>query len=455
MFKPINFLLVIFFMIAGADCFGQNLYTARGYWEETKKETYSQLHLKQERGETLTEEEGTYLADYEAYLSTYYTRLSPEEKRRYEEMKDAWDRESVSPSRLAAQEEFEWTFRDRSILFFYGAAYGGSIVAIAEMESAAAAAIPLIMGGAWTLGPTFNPGKYEGITRTTMRASHTGRLLGLLNGGALGLTLAGGSDDGYKAVLGLATAGSIALGEVGFQMQKKRNLSDGYVGIVRHYGILGPYATLSLGLAAGVDNANLTGAFLLGGGVAGLFLGDRVARRYDYTGGDANMVSTLGVISVGLGFTAVISALEQDDSEALFIVPALAAFGGTLLGQSAVRDVRLTRQQGSNIALASFGAAAIGTGIAVLTESESPAVYFGAASGLALVAHQALFHKYKRENRQDRSLGDLDGRRPGRRLSLDLKPENYFVNSRLSLESLAPEVLVNMQQPVVSMRLDF
>lgn len=71
------------------------------------------------------------------------------------------------------------------------------------------------------LGPAMNPKKYEGITRSTVRASNTGKILGLANGAFLGLAIAGSSSEVEKLILGLSSLGSIALGEVGFQLQKK------------------------------------------------------------------------------------------------------------------------------------------------------------------------------------------------------------------------------------------
>lgn len=427
----LRLILLVIMLATGADCFSQDLYTARGYWEESTKKTYLDIKQKQTAEGSLTEEESNYLQDYEAYLASYYERLSEEEKQRYEQMKEQWDKELSGQRSSVAEEEFEWKFTDRWLLFNYGLLYGSSVVVGAEIDNASTiVAIPLITAGAWLLGPTINPKKYEGITRTAIRAGNTGKFLGLLNGTSLGLMIAGNADKPYKATLLLASAGSITMGEIGFQLQKKRALTDGYVGMIRHYGILGPGVGVSLGLSAGVENENLIGASLLAGGVAGLIIGNSIAKSYDYTSGDVAAVSSLGVISTGIGFAAVAEGLSNEGSNALLLIPTATAITGTILAQRSVKGVRLTKKQGSNLYLATAGAAAIGLGFAILTQSESANVIIGIPSGLSLITHQILFNKYKRDNLERNSTGQLFGKRSPR-FSLKLMAENYFVNKKI------------------------
>ncbi len=53
--------------------------------------------------------------------------------------------------------------------------------------------------------------------------------------------------------------------------------------------------------ATNTDNLNLIGAGLLAGGVGGLFVGNTMANKYDYSRGDVDALSSLGVISTGIG----------------------------------------------------------------------------------------------------------------------------------------------------------
>ena len=86
-------MLILLLVFISAVINAQNLYTARGYWEESNKQAYRTIKDKQAKNEALTADEQAYMTDFEAYLSAYYNRLSAEEKQKYLQMKEQWDRE--------------------------------------------------------------------------------------------------------------------------------------------------------------------------------------------------------------------------------------------------------------------------------------------------------------------------------------------------------------------------
>jgi len=451
------FLLLFFIDTA----FAQNLYTARGYWQESTKTSYVVIKEKQDKGQTLSADEEAYVKDYEAYLLSYYNRLTEDEKQHYQRMKEEWDREAALP--LVAPQpprqpqsdraEFEWRRRDRAINAMYGIYYGISLVYIAELNDAAAAGIPLITGGLWMLGPAFNSKKYEGITESTMRAANTGKILGLVYGGSLGFALAGDSENSDKVVLGLSTAGSIALGEIAFQTQKKKNISDGKIEMMRHYGFLGTLVGGSVLAATSTDNAHLVGAGLLAGGVGGLFAGKGAAGRYNYTRGDVDALSSLSLISAGLGVAVIVDALENNPnvSDAIILVPSSFAVAGTIIGQRMVRGAYLTNKQGSTINLASAGGAMLGLGVMLIAQGSSPALWIGVPSLCALGAHQMVFQRYKRDNLLKNLKGEF-GRNKQYEFSMKLMPENYFVNKNTPQRFIADPRLA-ATSPLVNMTL--
>jgi len=454
--SPIHYLVLVIFLVISIRSFSQELYTARGYWVEATKETYRKLNQKQQIGDSLTINEVAYLQDYETYLMSYYQRMSDAEKTKYAQMKDQWDREVLAPSPppILTKEEFEWKPRDRFLNAFYGFYYGTSVVYIANIENAAAAGIPLITGGLWLLGPVLNPKKYEGITRSTVRAGNTGKFLGLIYGSSLGLMLGGESENSDELIFGLSTVGSIALGEAGFQLQKKRNYSDGHIEMIRHYGIIGPWISTSLLISTEVDNANLAGASLLAGGAAGLLIGHKVSKRYDYTRGDVDAISSLSVISTGLGFALMIESFEDNGSSSLFLIPAAGTTLGTVLGQKQVKGAHLTKKQGSTINLSTGGAALIGLGLATLLESESPTAWIGIPSGLALITHQVLLHIYKRDN----LIRGFEGRKRRNhnfQFSMNVMPENYFINQKFPVREYSPHTNTQVANPLFKLKLKF
>jgi hypothetical protein len=442
---------IIVILLCSGHTLAQDLYSAKGYWTEINKDNYQKILQKKRAGDTLTENETAFVTDYEIYLQNYFQRMSEDEKLKFNQMREQWDLELTSaPS--SDLTDFDLRPRDRLTNGIYGLYYGASLAIITDMNEAAAVGVPLIMAGLWQLGPVLNPKKYENITTSTIRAGNTGKFLGLGYGAALGLTILGDSENSGDLALGLSTVGSISLGEIAFQIQKKKNVSDGHVEMMRLYGLLGPVVGF-LGVAAtGTDNANLYGASLLGGGVAGLLIGNQAAKKYNYTLGDVKVVSSLTLITTGLGFTLAAETIDNDENLGLLLIPAATAIAGTLWGQRSVRGVHLTKKQGSTINLASGGSALIGLGIVAMIGSDSPAVWIGVPTVSALIAHQLLFHSYKTKN----LAGNIKIGREGRRtvdLSMRVMPENYFTNKQLSERTFRPDG--PLANPIVKLKLSF
>lgn len=432
----------------------QELYTAKGYWSELNKDTYKKIQQKKLKGDSLTVNEAAYVKDYDDYLANYYQRMSEEEKTKYEQMKSQWDRELTQQPQPSDDYDFELRPRDRLTNGVYGLYYGASIAGIAEFDDAAAIGVPLIMAGLWQLGPVMNPKKYEGITRGTIRAGNTGKFLGLIYGGALGLAIGGNSDNTGKWMLGLSTIGSISLGEVAFQIQKKKQVSEGHIEMIRHYGLLGSGIAV-LGVAAlNTENPHLIGSAILAGGVGGLILGNNVAKKYDYTVGDVDIISSLTWITTGLGFTLAAEAIQDEVNLGLLLIPAGTAIAGTVWGQRSVKGVYLTKKQGSTINLASGGAALIGLGIVAIIGTDSPGVLIGVPSAMALIMHQSIFHSYKMKNLEGKiKLGSAGKRQV--QFSMRVTPESYFTNKKMSDRLYVTNNFPKLADPIIKLKLTF
>jgi len=455
-----SFLPALFCAVIALSFFSQaqDLYTARAFWEESNKPNYREIKQKQTFGETLTENESAYLKDYEEYLNNYYQRLSEDEKLKYKEMKPQWDRELLKTVHLAGPiaQEFDWRGRDRGIIIGFGILYGVSFSAIAEIENAAAFGIPLITGGLMALGPIMNPQKYENIDRSVLRASNTGKTLGFGYGAAAGLMFGGEGDNTWKWALGLGTAGSIALGEIGFQTQKNKRYSEGHIEMLRLYGLIGPWlAGGSLG-AFRVRNPHVFGAAFLAGGIGGLIVGNKVSQKYPYTRGDVDNISTLSVVSTGIGLAVMSEVLRGGDiGTGALLIPMAGTVLGTLLGQRSVKGVNLTNKQGSTILYSSGGAALLGLGILAIAESQNPTVWIALPSLLGLGAQQILFQKYKRENMASQTLSGKIGKNRKIDFTMKVTPENYFVNRQMAGKTNVPGLNPNPTQSLVNFKLSF
>jgi len=457
-FYFITFVFIVFTSVIPFDTIAQGLYTARGFWEEYNKPIYREIKQKQAVGDPLTLDESAYMKDYEEYLNSYYQRLSDDEKAKYQQMKEQWDRELLLPQKKfqASFQEFEWRGRDRAINIGYGIFYGVSIVIIAEIDNAAALGIPLITGGLWALGPVMNPKKYENIDRSVLRASNTAKLLGFGYGAAAGLMFGGEGDVTGKLALGLGTVGSIALGEVAFQNQKKNRFSEGHIEMLRLYGLIGPWLTAGTLGALRVENSQVFGAGFLVGGIGGLIIGNKISQKYPYTRGDVDNITTLSVASTGIGLAIMAEVLRNDDvGGAALLLPMAGTVLGTYLGQRSVKGVNLTNKQGSTIQFSFAGAALVGYGILAIAESQSPTVWIGIPSLLALGAQQVLFNKYKHENLANQTLSGKLGKDRKLDFTVKMTPENYFVNKQMAGRTNIPGLNPNPTQSLVNFKLAF
>lgn len=454
-------LLFLLFALS-VEVFSQELYSARGYWVESTKANYLSIKQRLIRGDSLTNNETVYLKDYESYLSNYFERMSEEERQEYLRMKNQWNSElgiaEISPGNKNGainDDDFEWRNRDRFVNTLYGAYYGTSIVIIAGIDGAGAAGIPLITAGLWLLGPAINSKKYEDITRNTIQANNAGKLLGLGYGAALGLALGGESDETGKWALGLSSLGSIALGEAAFQIQKQRNIPIGQIGLMGHYGVMIPLVSASMLAAGHVENANLYGLALLGGGITGLIIGNKVSKKYEYSQGDVAAISSLTAISAGIGFTFVTEALNSsNDPTALILIPATTALLGTVIGQKTVKGVHLTNKQGGTLQLSTAGAALVGLGIAAVAGADSPGVIIGIPSVLALITHRIVFHNLKLKN-LEANIGGSGKRKHDYKFSVNVSPENYLLNKRIPVQNYSPQSYTQLQNSLVKFRFIF
>lgn len=463
---PFIFLILIsgLLLILSLQAYSQeiaNIYSARGYWLEQNRENYRNLKFKREKGDSLTLSEALYLKDYEVYLKSYYTRMADEEKSRYLQYKEQWDGAFIAGDDRD-ESVFEWRPRDRFLNGAYGFWYGATLVAIMETESAAAVGIPFVTSGLWLLGPSIMPDRYENITRNTVRLSNTGKLFGLGYGASLGVLLVNeNSDNGYKTILGLSSLGSIALGEMGFQYQMKRNLSAGHISMLRHYGILGGWVGLASAISLNAESSRIYGGMMLAGGITGILIGNQQAISNNFSSGDVNSIGSVTLTATGLGLavaTEIMYNMEygyNENAEWPMIIPAATSILGTVLGQRQVRNVHLSKKQGSTLNLATAGGGLIGLGLVAIIESESPAVYIGLPSGLALLTHQVMFNKYKKENLSVQFEAKLSNKQNWN-ISLDIEPENYFANQNMNdMDDYYSSGEFNSPKSIVKLKLKF
>ena len=415
-----------------AEC-QESPYNARAYFEAERNPTYLSLIEKVEKKEALTDKESQYLEEYKSYLSNFYQNLSESEKERYQKNKSKWagepkertvtnDSTGIDITPVGSHPERKFYLNNG----LYGLGYGITSIFLLQVEGPWAATLPILSLGASLAYPAINKQKYQGIDYSTIMMTRHGKFIGLLDGAALGFLLYGDiREDAWKGRAFAATmmASSIALGEVGFHIGKKKNFPEGKVATFKYYSLLIPFLTFSGLVAGNVEEPRVYGASVLAAGAASYWFAGKIYNKYKFTRGDMLATSSFGLLSTGLGFG--ISPMEEPWH---FIFPAITAIGGTYAGHRIFKNAKFSRKQGLNTNYATMAGSTIGFLVALFIPSESHHAYLllPVATGTAVWA--GFVSKYKKN--QSRAYGR--GNKKWTDMSFSFTPQNYFINKRMA-----------------------
>ncbi|MGD0582112.1 MAG: hypothetical protein ABR974_04110 [Bacteroidales bacterium] len=404
-------------------------YDARSYWKMEHDSAYVSINNRQKAGETLSAAEQLYLSDYKFKLAAYFEKMPDAEKSDYFRNRQSWNER---PARINIQEEDQVFTGERSTYTKYivssgvwGAFYGLSLDFILGLQDGGAAGFPFVTGGIGTLIPVITV-KDKKVTTNSLHLSLHGKSIGAFQGAMLGLLLTGGNtgnESGGKLTAGLATASSIALGRIGYNLGKTKDWSQGRVSLYSHYGWLIPLEFIALTTALNIDEPRVYGLTSLIGGVGGYFIADRVADRYNFTRGDIVSMKTLTLLNAGLGF-GIMNNVNSSNSSAI-LIPAAGAMAGTLVGQAWMKNVKLTNQQGRNVALTSGAGAVIGMGI-VMIAGEGPPFSYIIPYTTAMISYALITETYRTKNNMISFRSKLpDG------LQFSFMPQNILINNKM------------------------
>jgi len=417
-------------------------YSARAYWLETKNDRYMGLQKKLDAGENISEAESRWYNEYTGYLDRYWDSMDDEEKRKYYEMRGQWDRELNAPlpseelTPIDSEQESlgkDGTKERYSLLNgLYGALYGFAAISVFELEGAAAISVPFTTAGIALLMPVINKQKYEDMTYNSALLARHGKFAGALNGLALGGIINDFKDAKLPLVLG--TASSIAMGEIGFQLGKKKDWSVGRVALYRHYGIVTPITGALLGASTSTSGRAVSLGWLIGAG-AGYFIGNSVANRYSYTQGDVWATSTFTALSSLTGVGILIATNQYEDASLIFLVPAVFTLGGSFLSHKLVKGINLTNKQAFWSSTAAGGGALLGLGLAAVVGGDESLYFLLPAAG-GIATHLGMLSLFRKENARKR-LG-VNFKRS--RLDFGINPQNIFMNNLMS-ERISPELI--------------
>ncbi len=434
-------------------------YNARAYFEAEHNKTYLALVEKIEKNEVLTKEEFQYLEEYESYLLNFYQNLSESEKNKYQKNRLKWS--GVEEKKPAGKDTVAFDITpvgsNPEHKFYlnnglYGLGYGiTSIFLIQPDVAGVAVTLPILSLGISLAYPAINKKKYQGIDYSTIMMTRHGKFIGLLDGAALGFLLYGDiGEDPWKGKAFAVTmmASSIALGEVGFHVGKKKGFPEGKVATFKYYSLLIPFLTFSGLVAGNVEEPRVYGASVLAAGAASYWFAGKVYNKYKFTRGDMLANSSFGLLATGLGFG--ISPMEDPWH---FIFPAVTAIGGTYAGHRIFRNTRFSRKQGLNTNYATLAGSTIGFLIALFIPTDSHHLYLLLPTATGTAVWAGFVAKYKKEQ----SLSSRKSSKKWADMSFSFTPQNYFINKRLGNPgnggNKSMELPYNMGLPMFSLKL--
>jgi hypothetical protein len=348
-----------------------------------------------------------------------------------------------------------------------GMYYGIALDVIFEFGDAAAAGLPIITAGTSVLVPLLTNTE-KTIDYDALVLKGHGKTIGWAHGFALA-TLIGGEDawssnddpfteeveagGNYKLTVALGALSSIGLGILGNSLARNNDWSEGRVELYRHYGWIMPFAGICLAGSVS-EEARLVGAADLLFGAAGYLIADKVNSWNEFTRGDVRSMQVFTVLNTGLGFGIMADKNDDIDSEfhqADWLLPAVGVLAGTFIGQSWLKNAKLTPQQGLLTGYAAAGGAIVGFGIALMTESSETTPYYLIPYVTGMSAYAYTVEKLRKKNMTQSRLTD----KHKNNFNLSLMPQNLLLNNRIQNKGyLVNGRLVGMQ-PVFAAELTF
>jgi hypothetical protein len=431
-------------------------FTARAYWLEEQDPTFKSIQLKISQGFTITDDEQEYLEFYEDRLKEYFDRLSNEEKERYGIFKPQWDEEAGIEAEAEESDFLEENVRGiyagkkyRLYNGLYGLIYGGMLIPILGIEdSNIAYGLPFLMAGGSLLLPVINPSKYEDMTYTSVMLNRHGKFFGLIDGAALGVTLFGAeSENAAKGILAMSIAGSIAMGQIGFQLGKKVDWTQGRIAGYTHYAAVTPLVTAGIYASfVNVDetfNERVFSGLILVSGAASYLLSNELWKKYNYSRGDMLATSSFSLLSGLLGL-GIIGEIQSGDGQKEILIPTITLLAGSIGSHSILRGKNLTARNGWRVNYVAGAGALVGLGTALAIQSDNVSTNILLPAVGGFIGWGAMLNSVTKRSQENQSSGGS--------FSYKFSPENYIYNQSKERTYFSPD---RPGAPVLSLQFSF
>jgi hypothetical protein len=236
------------------------------------------------------------------------------------------------------------------------------------------------------------------------------------------------------------------MGEIGFQLGKNKDWTEGRIAGYTHYAAVSVLSGLGL-YASFTDSfdSRLFGGIILVSQAGGYLLANSLWKKYNYTRGDLLASGSFTLFSTLLGI-GLIGQVESTDDQRKILLPTFALLGGSLLSHTLTKNLKLTAKQGWKVNYIAGAGALIGLGTALIINSSESTLYFILPAAGGLIGWGAMVKGISKTNQMSAD------NKTGVNFSFSVHPENYFFNKKTPFEKLTPDMPA---RSVVGLRYSF
>ena len=271
----------------------------------------------------------------------------------------------------------------RTFLLSYGF-YSWALPIALDLNGQAAQVTALLTGSAGFIAP-FTFTNHHPVSQTAAGLSAHLGTTGIFHGAFLSGLLFG-EDIPERGTLAMALVSSAGGLVGGFKMAQRSTMTAGtaeLIGSGGNYGML-----MGLGAAHLIDlyeeeNLRSVAALALTGSGLGYWGGSILSRQHPYTRGDAEVLSTTGVLGAYMAATSLLLLTDSENPRAYTATAMSGSALGIGLGDRLLRGENFTTGESRMMMLGAVGGMLMGTAIAVLVDGGDRESAFLAASGAA------------------------------------------------------------------------
>jgi len=207
-----------------------------------------------------------------------------------------------------------------------------------------------------------------------------------------------------------------------YHFVKSSEVSDGTANLMKVYGDFGFYVGMAIANQLDIpsEDSKLNWSIVLAGNIGGLTAAYKIGKRYPLTTGDAEVISTTGMLGSFLPLS-IITAINPESSQAYTTPVMIAGIAGCYIGHKLTQNQNFTFSQGYITKMGTIAGALVGLGATYLLIDNAKNWQYLAGSYIGAQTSFCLL--YKLNSKSNKLLGN--------RLHVNFMPANFiWANSK-------------------------